>query len=197
MKKFQEKKNNIRKITYLAVLTALVVVLMFSSSLLRIGSFSSASLVLIPIVIGAALLGPLAGAWLGLVFSFIVLISPETATFMTFNFFATVLVILLKGTLAGFAAGIVYKLLNKVNLYLAIIVAAIVAPSVNTGIFIIGCLLFFMEIIGEIGASFGFGDDAVSYLFYGMIGISYFVEVGVNLVLSPITLRLLNIKKKF
>ena len=57
-------KNNTKKIVMLGVLTAIVVVLQFLGSFIRFGPFSI-SLVLIPIVVGAALLGVGAGAWLG------------------------------------------------------------------------------------------------------------------------------------
>ena len=50
-----------------ALLTAIVVVLQFLGFFLRFSTFSI-SLVLMPIVIGAALYGIGTGAWLGLVF---------------------------------------------------------------------------------------------------------------------------------
>ncbi|MBO5326582.1 MAG: ECF transporter S component, partial [Clostridia bacterium] len=58
---------SLRKLTLGAMLTALVVVLQLVGSFIRFGPFSI-SLVLIPIVIGAATCGPYIGAWLGLVF---------------------------------------------------------------------------------------------------------------------------------
>jgi len=57
----------------MAIFTALVVVLQLMSGVIKIGMFSP-SLVLIPIVIGAAVYGAAAGAWLGLVFGVVVFI---------------------------------------------------------------------------------------------------------------------------
>ena len=77
------KKNiDIKKLTYLAILTALVVVLQTVFAPL-IGALTglSPALVLIPIVLGVSTCGLGAGAWLGAVFSFIVLFDPTTVRF--------------------------------------------------------------------------------------------------------------------
>ncbi|MBR2752696.1 MAG: ECF transporter S component, partial [Lachnospiraceae bacterium] len=127
----------------LAVLTAIVIVLQFLGSFIRFGVFSI-SLVLIPIVVGAALYGPLAGAWLGLAFGVAVLLSGDAAAFLAINVPGTLITVLVKGALAGLCAGAVYYALAdqasrqpgaKHNNYPAVIAAAIVCPVVNTGIF--------------------------------------------------------------
>ncbi len=56
-----------KKIVGIGIFTAIVVVLQLLGSFIRFGTFSI-SLVLIPIVVGAALYGIGAGAWLGLAF---------------------------------------------------------------------------------------------------------------------------------
>ena len=94
-----------------AILTALVVVLQFVGQTIRLGPFMI-SLVLIPIVIGAATCGPEIGGWLGFVFGIFVLISGDAAAFLTVNIFGTIVTVLLKGTVCGFVAGYVYKLLE-------------------------------------------------------------------------------------
>ena len=187
------KKNQFlttRQLTLGAMLTALVVVLQLLGSFVRFGPFSI-SLVLIPIVIGAATCGPYIGAWLGLVFGAVVLISGDAALFLQFNAFATVLIVLVKGTLSGLAAGFVYKALEKVNFYLAVIVAAIVCPLVNTGVFLLGCALFFMELL----SAWAGGGDVVTYMFVGLVGFNFLFEMAFNLVLAPVVVRLLNIRK--
>lgn len=63
-----------------AMLTALVIVLQLLGSFIRFGMFSI-SLVLIPIVVGAAMCGPAISAWLGLVFGIAVLLSGDAAAF--------------------------------------------------------------------------------------------------------------------
>ena len=102
------------------------------------GPFFLITLTLIPIVIGSALYGAFAGAWLGFIFGVTVLLSGDAAAFLTINIPGTIATVLVKGTLAGLAAGLVYKLASKVNRYFGVICSALVAPVVNTGIFLLG-----------------------------------------------------------
>ena len=108
---FMNHKQIVRMAT-LAILTAIVVVLQLLGSFIRFGPFS-VSLVLVPIVIGAALFGMGGGAWLGFVFGVVVLLSGDAAAFLPIHVFGTVLTVLLKGTLAGLAAGFIHTLLVK------------------------------------------------------------------------------------
>ena len=62
------KPMNVHTLTGVAIFTAIVIVLQLLGSFVRFGPFSI-SLVLIPIVVGAALYGPGAGAWLGVTIS--------------------------------------------------------------------------------------------------------------------------------
>ena len=77
----ENNRISTRTLTGLALFTAIVVVLQFLGAFVRFGPFSI-SLVLIPIVVGAALYGPLAGAWLGVVFGLVVLLSGDAAPFL-------------------------------------------------------------------------------------------------------------------
>ena len=146
-------------------------------SFIRFGTFSI-SLVLVPIVVGAALYGALAGCWLGFVFGIVVLLSGDAAAFLTINPFGTVLVVLLKGALAGLGAGMVYKALSKHETP-AVIAAAVTTPVVNTGIFLLGCLCFFMPTIREWAKGFGF-ENAGTFM----------------IVVSPVIVRLIRIARK-
>ena len=78
-------------------------------------------------------------------FSVMVFITGDAAFFLSLNVIGTIITVLVKGTVAGLCAGLVYKLLVKFNNYLAVLVAAIVCPIVNTGIFLIGCSIFFFK----------------------------------------------------
>ncbi len=188
-----EKRMNTRTLTGLALFTAIVVVLQLLGGFIRFGPFSI-SLVLVPIVVGAALYGWSAGAWLGFVFSIVVLIN-DSAAFLTVNAPATILVVLVKGIAAGACAGLVYKALAKKNEWLAVIAAAIVCPVVNTGLFVLGCELFFMPTIDGWAKAAGF-PSAGNFLIFGMIGVNFLAELAINIVLSPVILRLIKIGKK-
>ena len=169
-----------KKMVYLAILTALVAILSFVK--IPIGVFSI-TLTLPAIVIGIALCGPWAGAWLGGVFATIVIISGEAAAFLEVDPLGTVLTVYLKGMLAGLVAGFIYKLLAKKNSTLAVALSAVIAPIVNTGIFFIGCLLFFYETVSTWGAALGFANG-VSYMFLSLAGINFLIELAVNIVVD-------------
>jgi len=156
-------KNRTRKLVGIALFSAIVVVLQLLGSFIRLGQFSI-SLVLIPIVVGSAVYGMGAGTWLGFIFGVTVLISGDAATFLAISPIGTVITVLAKGTLAGLGVDILYSLLNKVNRYLAVIVSAIVCPVINTGVFLIGCKLFFWETIKEWSAASEYGSADCIFL---------------------------------
>lgn len=175
-----------------AMLTALVAVLQFTGGAIRFGPFSM-SVVLIPIVVGAAMCGTAAGAWLGLVFGAVVLITDSTL-FMAFSIPGTVVTVLLKGVLCGLCSALVFKALKKANTYLAVIAAAITCPIVNTGVFLLGCRVFFMPLIGQWAAAADFGTNIASYMILVLVGTNFLFELGINVILSPIIVRILKIK---
>jgi len=180
-----------KKIVLLAILTAIVIALQIAAIVTRpLFPMFSITLVLVPIVIGAALIGVWAGAWLGLVFGFAVLISGDAAPFMAIDPLGTITVVLLKGMLAGLAAGFIYKLLSKKDKTIAAITAAIVCPLVNTGVFILGSYIFFIPTLTEWGAAAGY-TSVTAFIFLAMVGLNFLVELAINFVLSPTIVRLI------
>ena len=182
-----------RMLALMGILTAIVAVLQWMASVIAFGPFSI-TLALSPIIIGAAMYDWKAGAWLGTVFGVVVLIT-NAAAFLAVSIPATIIVCILKGALAGAAAAVVYKLLEKTNTYVAVIAAAIVCPVVNTGVFLLGCLVFFYDTVSswvdpEKYASVG------AYMILGLVGINFVVELVTNLFLSTIIVRILNIVQK-
>ena len=190
----ESKRIPTRTLTGVALLTAIVVVLQFVSSAVRFGPFSI-TLALIPIVVGAALYGPWAGAWLGFAFGLVVLLSGDAAPFMVINPLGTILVVLLKGAGAGFVSGLLYRLLEKKNAWLASLLGAFAAPVVNTGLFLLGCLVFFLPTVSEWGAAAGF-ESVGSYMIFGLVGLNFLVELATIFLLSPVIVRLIKIAKK-
>ena len=185
-----KKHTSVVRLTSLALLAALVVVLQTVATGIKIGPVPI-SLTLVPIVVGAILFGPGAGALLGGVFGVVCLIAGITGTDQFTNmlwaaspFWLTV-VCVGKAVLCGWVAGLVYKALSK-NQTLGCIVAAICAPIVNTGVFAIGMFTAFRPIL----QSFAGGTDLVYYFFIGMIGVNFLVELGVNAVLSAAIARI-------
>lgn len=188
-----QRKNSldVRKLTYLAILTAIVFVFQLIGGGFKVGPFSL-TFVLVPIVVGAALCGVVASMWLGFVFGVAVFVTGDAALFLQFNIVGTIVTVLLKGALAGLAAGVVYKALESVNRYVAVLVSALVCPIVNTGIFFIGGVVFFLE---DIEAYFATENGAL-FIITTLIGFNFLIEVLINMVLAPVVIRIINIKKR-
>ena len=185
--------SKVQRMTLLALLTAIVVVLQLLGSFIRFGNFS-VSLVLVPIVIGAALLGVGAGGWLGLVFGVAVLLSGDAAGFLGISVPGTLITVIAKGTLAGLAAGAVYRLIEKKNTLAATIAAAVVCPVVNTGVFFIGCYAFFLDAIA--GMASEAGKSTLAFIVFVFIGGNFIFELLFNVVLAPVILRIVDVGKK-
>ena len=182
--------TKVKRMVGIALMSAVVVVLQLLGSFIKFGMVSI-SLVLIPIVVGAAMYGPAAGAILGGVFSIVVLLQPDTAFFYGVSFFGTVITVLVKGTMAGLISGLVFRALSKKNTTLGVVFAAILCPIVNTGFFALGSRLFFWEALTELG-----NGNAVVYLFTVMIGFNFLAELLANAICSPVILRILQAGKK-
>lgn len=195
---YTSRKTSVLRMTELAILTAIVVLLQCFGGFIKLNVLGAeANFVLVPIAIGAILLGPLAGAWLGFVAGFIVLLFGITGAvpFTNFLFLAhpllTVLICIVKTTAAGFVAGLVYRALSKWNEYLAVFLAAILVPIVNTGLFILGSftVLDALELMAG-------GENVLIFLFTVIIGINFFLEFGLNLVLAPAIERIISVIRK-
>ena len=177
----EKKKFNTKAIVGLGLLTAIVIVLQAMAISIRFGVFAI-TLTLVPIIVGAALYGWKAGAWLGFVFGVVVLFT-DAGAFLAVNVPGTIVTCILKGTLAGLCAGAVYRLISNKNKIAAVITAGVVSPVVNTGVFMLGCVLFFMGTIQEWAAGAGF-ENVGAYMVTAFVGLNFVVELAINLVLS-------------
>ena len=103
---------------------------------------------------------------------------------------------MVKGILAGLCAGVVYNLLKKINRYFAVLVSAIVCPVVNTGIFLIGSMVFFKDTVS--GGAVAEGISVGMYLILFFVGLNFVFELIANIAVSPAIVRILDIfyKKK-
>lgn len=186
-------KMLIKKITGIAMLSVVVVIVELISNHITFGPVNI-TLALIPIVIGAIIFGPFAGFILGMVEGVIVLLAPATqAAFMPFNAFATILVCLLKTAIAGMVSGFVFKAFKNIHFNLAIILAAIVVPIINTGLFALACMTIFLPLIKSYA---GEGANVYAYLFLTFIGINFVIEFLVNSLLSPAIIKIIKLVQK-
>lgn len=178
------KKLNIKRMAVMAMLMALIVVLQFVSAMIPpIGGFTI-SLVLIPIVIGAAVYGAGAGALLGATFGVIVLVNcisgADAGGHMVFQASPVLcaIVVIGKGLLAGLASGWLYRLLKNKNAYIAMLSAAIVCPIVNTGVFLVCMTMFFADVL----AVWAGGSDIFGYMLSGIVLLNFVPELIINIV---------------
>ncbi len=189
MKTKIQKNDLIKKITLVGLLTALATVLSYIKIPL-VGS-ASITLVLPVVVIGAALGGPVVGAWLTVIPNLTAF--SEAGIFMVYSPYGCIATLMLKGLLAGFFAGVVYKCLSKKHPIGAVTCSAVVAPVINTSVFVLGCYLFIWNQLIEKATEAGVG---IGMLLFGLAGMNFIVELLLNIVLCPAILRIIQIASK-
>ena len=94
---------------------------------------------------------------------------------------------MLKGILAGFVSGVLYKYLSGKNKYVGAYVSAVACPLVNTGIFCASLFLFFRDTLAELAG----GTNIIYFAFVGMIGVNFLIELLVNIVFAPAVVSIL------
>lgn len=193
--KSEKKFFSARNITYLAILLALVIVLQVFSGYFQVGT-TRLSFVLVPIALGGMILGVWAGLFLGLAFGLVVVIdalcgldaftlllinaSPASAVF-------TIILCLAKGAAAGVGPALIFKFLSKKNAYVATFVAALAAPILNTGVFVIGAFCM-PNVLRDVFTSLGVSVEGLSagyIVFVLCVGVNFFVEFAINLICAP------------
>lgn len=187
-----------RRIAGLAVLAAMIVVLQTLASGFHVGPFPI-TLSLIPIIIGAVLYGPKAGAILGGVFGAVVVAAVVTGAdaggFIMFGIhpLITILVCLGKSIVAGWVAGLLFRAIAPKKFNLGIFSAAIAAPVINTGIFAAALYFFFYPVLIEWA---GGESNAFTFIFTGLIGMNFLIELLIDIVLSPLILKIIQVLRK-
>ena len=185
-------RSQSKKVAILALFTAVTVVLQFISYFVKIGTFKL-SLVLVPVVLSGILYGPAYSTYLGAVFGVITVIGCisglDTGGNILFNAspLLTILVCMLKGTLCGAATGFVGKSLKSKNLFAASLTAAVTAPVVNTGIFLLLSFTFFKDIL----YTWAGGTNMVTYVIFSLTGVNFLIELGLNIILTPMIVRVI------
>ena len=191
-------KKNVHKLTGLALLAALIVVLQLFAPAIKIGPYSMA-LSLIPIVVGAISYGPLSGGLLGAVCAAVIAICVvqglDQGGFLMFqyNAVATIVLIFLKTTLAGFIGGLAYKLLKDKNETLGVYACALLVPVINTGLFSLAVLTIFRELTEGWAAAEGI-TSVTYYVLVFLAGVNFLLEVLINVLLAPIVNRVVKIR---
>ncbi len=198
-------KEKTRQMVLVAFMGALIVVLQTIATATTGMLPVNITLTLLPIVIGGILLGPTYGTSLGVVFGVIVYI------FCAINFdkgggilfqanpLLCGLICLLKGAAAGFVPAFLFsktkKLMAKSDKnYLAVTtLGAALCPIVNTGLFCLGMVVFYKDIL----AAWAGDKDIITYMLLGLAGINFVIEFAINVILCPIVVRSLKNSRYF
>ena len=179
-----------QRLTGLALMTGIIIVLQIVASFIKFGPFTI-TLALAPIIIGAALYGAGAGACLGGVFGVVVFIACVAGWDMGGNILftarplVTLILCVVKGALAGLAAGAVYRALAQRSPMAGSILAGIMCPVVNTGIFCLGLAGFYYDTL----VAWAGGTALVYYVITVLVGLNFLLEMAINLVLSSVIVR--------
>ena len=191
----------VKRLVGTAILTAVVLSLQLVLGSIKLGPFNI-TFTLVPIILGAILYGPLSAAFLGAVFGltvcFSVISGNDAGGFVLFSQrpIITLLLCLIKSTAAGYLSGLLIKSLEGKTLSVktgkhknsSILFAAILAPIVNTGIFILGLLLFFQDTL----STWANGKEYVMQLIlFSILGVNFLAEMLINLLLVPVIIRIL------
>lgn len=197
MNNSQTKFFNTKNITYLAILTALLIVLNLLSTVFKV--ITNINLTLIPIVLGALLLGVKGGFILGLISGLMTFVFGVTGLddFTNFLFtqhpILTFLICTVKITVAGILGGVIYNFFKDKNKYVATFLASAIVPIVNTTIFILGALTMFDTFSG---LSSNKGVSVMYYLIILCAGVNFLIELAVNLIVAPAIHSVINVLEK-
>ncbi len=248
-----KKKFPLKNLVFTALLAAIVIVLQIAGGI-PAGPFNI-TLTLVPIVVGAILLGWQYGLALGVVFGVVVSILSSTGrdagglVVFQANRVLGWTVCILKGAAAGFFPALIYRGFSKfkfaphffvafsgVFLFLggyavaslvsldaawktallvlgacvvaagymllayralksgntAVYLAAMVSPIANTGIFIIGMLIFYRSLL----ETWAGGTDLALFVIGGLIGVNFLIEFTVAVLLSPAIAAIVKVVRK-
>ncbi|MBQ8291761.1 MAG: ECF transporter S component [Clostridia bacterium] len=189
-----EKKDffSAKRITGMAVLLALVIVLQAFGGTVAIGAVQL-NFTLIPIVLGAILFGPLIGAFLGFACGVVVLIQvimgmvPFYVLIWTNDPVVTTLTCIVKTKAEGLISGLLFKWISGKNELAAVFVASGIVPVVNTLLFIVGCL--FMKAVNVMAGE----QNLLAFILVGIVTFNFFVEFAINLLVAPALHRVIGI----
>lgn len=186
--------TKIRQMAQLAILIAIVLVMAFTPlGYLRIGTLSITFLT-IPVAIGAVVLGPGAGALLGLVFGLTSFMQcfgmdPFGTALMTINPFFTFVMCVVTRTLMGWLAGLIYRCVCKIikadgHLSRSIsgaVVACASCPILNTAFFMTCLYLFFSKSETFLAA---YGAQTFFAFIFSAVTINFVLELIATLIIG-------------
>ncbi|MCL2213050.1 MAG: ECF transporter S component [Oscillospiraceae bacterium] len=187
-----------RRLVGVAMFAAVIVVVQTLTTFVWPPGTIPINLVLPAIVVGAALYGTKAGMFLGLCFSAVVIASGITGAAGLSNLMwiaspvLFILVTLVRGASIGLVAGIVFSAVSQKDTQLGVLVAAVLSPVVNTGIFLLSLIFLFRDVLRGIAGE----NNIIYHAFIVMAGTNFIVELAVNIGLVTATVIVITATKK-
>lgn len=183
-----------RNIAYFAVLVALLIVLqLFASAIPMFGVTLNFSL--IPIVLGGIFFGMWGGGLMGLISGLMTFIitavmgrEPSTAFLFQASPVLLTLTCIGKTTVAGFVAGLLYRIISKKSPLAASYVAALIVPVLNTGLYLLG--IVFMKDAASQFLGTEATAEAVFVAVFLLIWLNFVLEVVINVLFAPAICRI-------
>lgn len=198
-----EKRAKTLRMVQTALFAALEVILTLLP--IQVGTISL-NFGLVPIVIAAVFLSPRIGALIGAVSGLVTMIqvlSGQSAFYVfliTTNPIMASLLCLVKTAAAGLIAGLIYQAMSKVCKYTTVntMAAAVLCPVVNTGIFALGMFTIFGNALMADPVISTWTTGGLSALvFVVLIGVNFFVELALNVIVCPVLAKALRATKFF
>lgn len=158
------------------------------------------TLLVIPVTVGAIVLGPASGAILGGVFgitSFIQCfgLSPFGAALLGINPVGTFIVCMVPRILMGWLTGICFSAFKKIDKTKSIsyAVASLVGPLLNTVLFMTTLIIFFYNSDYIQGIAESLGTTNVFTFVIALVGLNGLIEAGVNFVIGTAVSKTLDV----
>lgn len=195
-------KTSLLKLTQAAILTAIIFLLAFTPiGFLRIGVIEITFLV-IPVAVGAVILGPAYGAFLGFVFGMVSFIqcftgSPFGSALLSVSPIYTLILCVVPRTLMGFLSALIFKGMKLVtkNDFISCGISSMAAALLNTLLFMLTLIPLFgsTDYIREMMTSLGASDFLhFAVLFVGLNGlIEAAVSAVIGFAISSVIIRFL------
>jgi len=184
--------EKIKKLVGTSCLAAIIVVIQLVVGVLYPGVVGI-NLSLIPLVVGAIIYGPKVGFILGLILGAMTLCDKTTTMFLNISVVGTIITCLVKSSVAGYVAGIVFKAFENKRFILGIALASIVAPIINTGLFTISSVFIYHDFISNLAVESDM--NFISFYFLVFIGFNFLIEMAVNVILIPTIVYVYRIAK--
>ncbi len=181
------------RLVLLSILIAIMLIFNFTPlGFLKIGAIEI-TFMIIPITVGAILLGPISGAILGGIFGILSFVqcfgmSPLGVLLLGINPLFTAITCIVPRVLCGFLSGLLYKALSKIDKtkIVSYYAAGLSTALLNTVLFV-GCIILFFwknsEFLDAM-ANWNISTETVWLFIVGFVAVNGIVEAAVNFIIG-------------